>query len=143
MHKVFLKLGWQIFLLLLAVLLLCAWPIYQWVGQWGLAAVLAAGAVCLTGGLISLIPMTIAISRKADWLAHACLAGGVIRMFTTLFGAILLYLLALDDKQLMIFALSVVSIYVLLLAWETWIALKQIKNFYKNDDTTNNVAVNY
>jgi len=84
--------------------------------------------VCFLPVCVSLVPLTIAVQRRADWLAQACLGGTVVRMLLTLLIATIVYLVI--KPPLMTFVICLLVFYMVLLAWETFIAVKFIQVYY-------------
>ena len=131
MQKELLRLSGQALLLVGGIGLPAAWPSYHWGGSENLQAMLAAGVVTLLASIVSLIPITIAAERKADWLGQACLGSTVIRLMVTLAAGMGWFLVA--KPPLLAFALWTMLFYLVLLVWETRIAMKFIKNIYGAD----------
>jgi len=125
-----LKLTAQATILVITIILLGIWPSWHYGGEAGLKTMVAAGGVCLTGTIISLVPMVIAIKKKAIWLAQACLGGTVLRLLMTLILAGVVYWAI--KPSMIVFALWIMGFYLVLLTWETKTALKYIRAFYDN-----------
>jgi hypothetical protein len=125
-----LKFAAQATFIVLIIILLGAWPSWHFGSAGGMEAMLAAGGVCLVGAIVSLVPMVMAIGKKADWLAQACLGGTVLRMLVTLALGTAVYLAM--KPAMMAYTLWVMVFYLVLLVWETKTALKYIRAFYDN-----------
>ena len=126
-----LRLSGQALLLVAAVGLLSWWPSVHWGGSENVQALIAAGVVTLIASIVSLIPITIAVDQKADWLGQACLGATVIRLMVTLAAGMGWYLAV--KPPLIAFALWTMLFYLVLLVWETRIAMKFIKDIYGAD----------
>jgi len=129
-----LKLSGQAVLLVLIIALLTAWPCWHFSGEQGMTALVLAAGVCLVSSCISLAPLLIAVRRRADWLAQACLGGTVIRLLLTLFIGTLVYFTF--KPPMMTFALSAAAFYLGLLAWETKVAVGFIRVYYSRLPST-------
>ena len=64
-----LKLTTQATLIVLVIGMLAAWPCLHWSFSGGLVTMVASELLCLATTIISLIPMVMAVSRRADWLS--------------------------------------------------------------------------
>lgn len=128
-----LKLSSQATVIILVVLGLGWASMGHWSSQphQAVVAMIFAGLVCLVMAIVSLIPIVWAANRKRQWLGEACLAATGIRMLLTLFGAILVYGLAIEPGQQVVFALWTVGFYLILLVWETITALRIAKGSYR------------
>lgn len=122
------KLAIQASVLVAVVGLLSAWPSYHWGGSENLQAMIAAAVLTLIAGIVSLIPITLAVGQKADWLGQACLGATVIRLLLTLTIGVGWY--AAVKPPLMAFSLWTMLFYLLLLAWETKTAMGYVKTIY-------------
>lgn len=111
-----------------AVGLLSAWPSVHWGGRENLQALIAAGVVTLIAGIVSLIPITMAVEQKADWLVQAWLGATVIRLLLTISLGLGWYLTV--KPPLPAFALWTILFYLVLLAWETKTAMGFVKSMY-------------
>ena len=111
------------------VVLLSAWPSLHWGGSENLQALIAAGVVTLIASIISMIPMTIAVEKKADWLGQACLGATVTRLLLTMSLGCGWYVAV--KPPMMAFALWTMLFYLVLLAWETKTAMGYIKRVYE------------
>jgi len=92
--------------------------------------ILWAALSCLVMSVISLVPVVFIAQKKAEWLALAFLAGSGIRLFSTLITATIVYMLLIEPERMALFAMTVVGFYLVLLGWETMIALKLVKRRY-------------
>jgi len=116
--------------LIVVVTLGIVWPVCHW--GWGTegAAIFGAAIACFIGSICSLIPVVVAVNHKTDWFVHACLGATMIRMLVTGAVAWIVCLVVLPSGQRVIFAVSVLIIYMCLLVWETLIVTKLLKRFY-------------
>lgn len=122
------KLSSQAALIVLIIALLAIWPCRHFSPENGLTALLTAALVCFFPVCFSLVPLTIAVKRKADWLAQACLGGTVARMLLTLLIGTIGYFVI--KPPMMTFVICLLVFYMVLLAWETFIAVKFIQAHY-------------
>jgi len=90
-----------------------------------LAAGLCGGITCL-----SLIPLSLVSRRRREWLGPTCLAGSALRLLLTLGTGLGVHALIIPSSQTFTFALGIVGFYLILLFWETAIAVKLIKELY-------------
>ena len=90
-----------------------------------------AGLVCGLAVLICMTPAVVAIRRRPDWLAHACLAGTCAGMLVTLALGGICYVLVRPTA--MAYALWMVIFYLLLLVWQTVWALRLVRRTYPPD----------
>jgi len=125
---VLLRLSGQALLLVAAVGLLSWWPSVHWGGSENVQALIAAGVVTLIASIVSLIPITIAVEKKADWLGQACLGATVIRLLLTMALGCGWYVAV--KPPMMAFALWTMLFYLVLLAWETKTAMGFVKTVY-------------
>ena len=123
-----LKLSAQAALVVLIIALLAVWPCRHFSPEQGITALIAAAVLCFAATCVSLVPLAIAIKRRADWLAQACLGGTVISLLLTLFAGMAVYFAL--KPPMMTFALCVMAFYLALLAWETKVAVGYIRVFY-------------
>jgi hypothetical protein len=123
-----LRLSIQAILLVTVLGVLSAWPSLHWGGRENLQALVAAGVITLIAGIVSLIPITIAVGQKADWLGQAVLGATVIRLLVTLTAGMVWYLSV--KPPLTAFVLWAMLFYLVLLAWETKTAMGYIKTIY-------------
>ena len=128
MFKKLLRLSGQAILLVAVVAVISAWPSLHWGGSKNFQALIAAGIITLIAGIVGLVPITIAVQHKADWLGQACLGATVIRLLVTLSAGMGWYLAI--KPPLMAFALWVMLFYLVLLAWETKMAMGFVKTVY-------------
>jgi len=124
-----LRLSGRAILLVTVVGLLSAWPSLHWGGSENIQALIAAGAVTLIASIVSMIPITIAVEQKANWLGQACLGATVIRLMVTLLLGSGWYMAA--KPPMMVFLLWTMLFYFILLAWETKTAMGYIKRVYE------------
>jgi len=122
------KLSSQAALIVLIIVVLAIWPCSHFSPEKGLTALLTAALVCFLPVCVSLVPLVIAVQRQADWLAQACLGGTVARMLLTLLMGTIVYLII--KPPMMTFVICLLVFYMVLLAWETIIAVKYINAFY-------------
>ena len=122
------KLSSQAALIVLIIAVLAIWPCRYFSPDKGLTALITAALVCFFPVFVSLVPLTIAVKRQADWLAQACLGGTVARMLLTLLIGTIVYLVI--KPPMMTFVICLLVFYMVLLAWETFIAVKFINAFY-------------
>lgn len=123
-----LKLSGQAIVLVAVVSLLAAWPSIHWGGRENVLSLLAAGVLVLIACIVSLIPIAIAVQRKADWLGQACLGATVIRLLLTMSLGSGWYLAA--KPPMIAFLVWMTLFYLVLLAWETIIAMRFVKKVY-------------
>ena len=128
MPRELLRLSGQAILLVAVVGLLSAWPSLHWGGSENIQALIAAGVVTLIASIVSMIPITIAVEQKADWLGQACLGATVIRLLLTMLLGCGWYLAF--KPPMMAFALWTMLFYLVLLAWETKTAMGYVKRVY-------------
>lgn len=119
------------FLAVALVAAIAAWPMWQY-GPRYLNAMLFAAVICLAAAMVSLVPVMIAFSRRADWLAQACLGGAVIRIFLTLLPALAFYLIF--RPPMVTFGLWMTVFYLVLLVWETATAVGFIRSVYGREN---------
>ena len=100
----------------------------HWGGSENLQALIAAGVLTLIASIVSLIPITMAVEKKADWLGQACLGATVIRLLLTMSLGIGWYLAV--KPPMLAFALWTMLFYLALLAWETKTAMGFVKTVY-------------
>jgi len=89
-----------------------------------------AGVLCLSVGIISLVPLRLAAKHGGECLSQAYLAGTGLRFLLTLSLGMLVYNYFMESSQKVAFALWTLVFYLLLLVWETLTALRLVKNFY-------------
>ena len=128
------KLSSQAALIVLIIAVLAIWPCSHFSPEKGLTALLTAALVCFLPVCVSLVPLTIAVKRQADWLAQACLGGTVARMLLTLLTGTIVYLVI--KPPMMTFVICLLVFYMVLLAWETFIAVKFIQAYYASTGAT-------
>ncbi|MFC1781964.1 hypothetical protein ACFL02_00070 [Planctomycetota bacterium] len=135
-----LKLSGQAALVVLIIALLAVWPCRHFSPEQGITALITAAAVCFGATCVSLLPLVIAVKRRADWLGQACLGGTVIRLLLTMFAGTVVYFAL--KPPMMTFALCVMAFYLALLAWETKVAVSYIRVFYPTSSSTGNEKKN-
>ena len=108
--------------------LLSEWPSLHWGGRENLQALVAAGVLTLIASIVSLIPITMAVEKKADWLGQACLGATVIRLLLTMALGCGWYVAA--RPPLTAYLIWTMLFYLVLLAWETKTAMGFVKTVY-------------
>ena len=133
-----LKLLLQPILLISVIAAASIWPIRHFSDQPSLSiAIMATAAVtCLIAAIICTVPMCIAQKRKADWLPMACLAGSAATMLLTPTAALTVYYFAIDTQQMLMFALWITAFYLVMLAWQTTVAVKFVNKLFKKTDVS-------
>ncbi len=122
------KLSSQAALIVLILAVLAIWPCRYFSPEKGLTALITAALVCFFPVCLSLVPLVIAVKRQSDLLAQACLSGTVVRMLLTLLIGTIGYLII--KPPMMTFVICLLVFYMVLLAWETALAVKYINEFY-------------
>ena len=128
MPRELLRLSGKAIVLVCVVGLLSAWPSLHWGGSENIQALIAAGAVTLIASIVSMIPITMAVAQKSDWLGQACLGATVIRLMVTMLLGCGWYVAA--KPPMTAFLLWTMLFYLVLLVWETKIAMRYVKRFY-------------
>ncbi len=92
------------------------------------SAMIAAAAICLSAGLIAMIPPAVVAARWTDYIIQAGMAAMVVRLFLTL-GLGLLYL-KWYAPPMSTFLTAMVICYLLLLAVETGVTISLVKRHW-------------
>ncbi len=92
------------------------------------SAMIAAASICLSAGLIAMVPAAVVAPRWPDYIMQAGMGAMVIRLFLTL-GVGMLYLKWYTPPT-STFMTAMVVCYLLLLAVETGVTLRLVKRYW-------------
>lgn len=95
-------------------------------GKGNFAPMIVAGFICLVTGIISMIPLSMAVRRGASWLGEVCLAGTAIRLLLTLFAIVAACIIIMPSGQMRAFVFWTLGFYFALLIWETLTGVRYI-----------------
>ena len=93
------------------------------------SAVIAAASICLAVGVVAMVPPALVTPRYPDYLMQAAMGAMIIRLFVTL--AVGALYLRMYDPPRAAFMNAMVVCYLALLASETVITLRMVKEHWR------------
>ncbi len=108
-------------------------------GEEGLSSMLAIGSICLTTGLLGLLPLLIVVPRWPSYTGQAVLGGTVLRLLLTM--ALGAAYQVLYDPHLASFLFWAAAFYLTILVIETIWGAVAIRRHYRVPQNMENAAI--